>query len=94
MYNHKKATEMKYLRIEKADYMGKLTVKLTFNDGTVVTIDFGLWIATHPHPQYNRYLDEKNFRKFYLDDMGNIAWGKNRDLYFPIDELHNGRIAA
>jgi len=94
MYNHKKATEMKYLRIEKADYMGKLTVKLTFNDGTVVTIDVGSWIATHPHPQYNRYLDEKNFRKFYLDDMGNIAWGKNRDLYFPIDELHNGRIVA
>ena len=91
MYNCKKETEMKYLRIEKADYVGKLTVMLTFNDGTVVTINFG---AANPHPQYNRYLDEKKFKQFYIDDMGNIAWGKNRDLYFPIDELHNGKLAA
>lgn len=85
---------MKYLRIEKADYMGKLTVMLTFNDGAVVAINFGSWIAANPHPQYNRYLDEKKFKKFYIDDMGNIAWGKNRDLYFPINELHNGSLAT
>ena len=85
---------MKYLRIEKADYIGKLTVMLTFNDGAVVTINFGSWIAENPHPQYNRYLDEKKFKKFYIDDMGNIAWGKNRDLYFPINELHNGSLAT
>ena len=85
---------MKYLRIEKADYMGKLTVMLTFNDGAAVTINFGSWIKENPHPQYNRYLDEKKFKKFYIDDMGNIAWGKNRDLYFPIDELHNGSFAT
>ena len=83
----------RYLRINKADYIGKHTVTLTFNDGTVVTIDFGFWITAHPHPQYNRYLDEKQFKRFYLDDMGNIAWGRNRDLYFPIDELHAGHIA-
>ena len=93
MHYNKKEIEMKYLRIEKADYMGKLTVMLTFNDGAVVTINFGSWIKENPHPQYNRYLDEKKFKKFYIDDMGNIAWGKNRDLYFPIDELHNGSFA-
>lgn len=56
--------------------------------------DFGSWIQMNPHPQYNRYLDEKKFKKFYLDDMGNIAWGKNRDLYFDINELHDGGLAA
>lgn len=85
---------MKYLRIDKAHYEGNLKVTLIFNDGVVVSIDFGAWIRMNPHPQYNRYLIEKNFKKFYIDDMGNIAWGKNRDLYFPIDELHEGRIAA
>ncbi len=55
---------MKYLRINKADYIGNFTVMLTFNDATVVTIDFGSWIAAHPHPQHNRYLDEKNSRNF------------------------------
>lgn len=81
---------MKYLRIKEAAYAGNLKVMLTFNDGVVTLVDFGTWIKQNPHPQYNRYLDEKKFKKFYLDDMGNIAWGKNRDLYFPIDQLYEG----
>lgn len=93
MYNHQETTEMKYLRIEKADYLGKFTVMLTFNDGAVVTINFGSWIEAHPHPQYNRYLDEKKFKKYYIDEMGNIAWGKSRSLYFPIEELHSGSLS-
>ena len=83
---------MKYLRIKEATYAGGLKVMLTFNDGVVTLIDFGAWIKENPHPQYNRYLDEKKFKRFYLDEMGNIAWGKNRDLYFPIDQLHKGHI--
>ena len=85
---------MKYLRIEKADYIGNYTIMLTFNDGVAVNIDFGSWMVAHPHPQHKRYLDEKKFKKFYIDDMGNIAWGKNRDLYFPIDTLHSGTLAT
>ena len=85
---------MKYLRIVKADYLGQLTIMLTFNDGAAVTIDFGSWIAAHPHPQHDRYLDEKKFKKFYIDDMGNIAWGKSRNLYFPIEELHRGVLGS
>ena len=53
---------MKYLKIEKARYVGSLKVELTFNDGVVVVIDFGSWIQMNPHPQYNRYLDEKKFK--------------------------------
>lgn len=81
---------MKYIRIEKALYEGDLKIRLIFNDGVSVLMDFGSWIQAHPHPQYNRYLNEKLFKKFYIDNMGNIAWGKNRDLYFPIDKLHEG----
>lgn len=93
MYHHNKETEMKYIKIKEASYVGDLKVMLAFNDGVVTVVDFGEWIKQNPHPQYNRYLDEKMFKKFYLDDMGNIAWGKNRDLYFPIDQLHEGHIA-
>ena len=85
---------MKTLRIIQAKPTANLSVELVFNDNSRQNINVGAFIKAHPHPQYNRYLDEKNFKKFYIDDMGNIAWGKNRDLYFPIDELHNGRIAA
>lgn len=85
---------MKYLKIINASYEGDFKVRLKFNDGAIVLIDFGSWIRNNPHPQYNRYLNEKMFKKFYIDEMGNIAWGKNRDLYFPISQLHEGHISA
>ena len=85
---------MKHLKIEEARYAGDFKVTLKFNDGVVILLDVGSWIKKNPHPQYNRYLDEKKFKKFFLDDMGNIAWGKNRDLYFPIEQLHKGYIAS
>lgn len=58
---------MKCLRIKEAVYAGDLKVMLTFNDGVVTLVDFGMWIKQNPHTQYNRYLDEKKFKKFYLD---------------------------
>ena len=84
---------MRYLRINEATYAGNFKVMLKFNDGADVLLDVGAWIRRNPHPQYNRYLNERNFKKFFLDGMGNIAWGKNRDLYFPIEQLREGHLA-
>lgn len=80
---------MKTLNIIAAEYMGNLSVKISFNDNTANVIDVGTFIKKHPHPEYNKYLDEKKFKKFKLD-CGNIVWGNNWDLIFPIDQLYNG----
>ena len=40
-----------------------LTVLLVFSDGTRQTIDIGGFIRSHPHPQYNKYLNPSNFQK-------------------------------
>jgi hypothetical protein len=77
------------LKILSAKYVAPLSVELQFNDGTVKVIDIGAFIRKHPHPQYNAYLDEKKFKKFKLE-MGNIVWGRNWDLIFPLDLLHEG----
>jgi hypothetical protein len=77
------------LFIEKADYISDFSVELKFNDGTVKIVDFGVYLNKHPHPQYNKYLKPANFRKFYLDH-GNIVWGKNWDLAFPVEQLYTG----
>jgi hypothetical protein len=52
-------------------------------------VDVGAFLKRHPHPQYNGYLDDKKFKKFKLE-MGNIVWGKNWKLIFPIEMLRNG----
>ena len=68
-----------------------LTVCLTFNDNTQQTIDIGDYIRRHPHPQYNKYLDPRKFSRFTIEN-GNIVWGKNWDLIFPLEQLHTGAI--
>lgn len=69
--------------------MAPLRVTLHFSDNTEQTIDVGTFIRRHPHPQYNAYLDERKFKKFKIE-LGNIVWGKNWDLVFPIASLYAG----
>lgn len=49
------------------------------------------FIRRHPHPQYNKYLDPRKFRRFAIEN-GNIVWGKNWDLIFPVEQLHDGMV--
>jgi hypothetical protein len=77
------------LSILSAKYIAPLSVELTFSDGTMKQVDVGAFIRKHPHPQYDRYLDEKKFKSFKLE-MGNIVWGKNWDLIFPLEALYRG----
>ena len=77
--------------ITKALDVGNLSVCLYFSDDTTQTIDIGEYIRRHPHPQYNKYLDPKKFSRFAIEN-GNIVWGKNWDLIFPIEQLHAGNL--
>lgn len=77
--------------IINAEKVGDLSVRLTFNDNTKRTIDVGDFIRRHPHPQYNKYLDPRKFSRFTIEN-GNIVWGKNWDMIFPVEDLHAGAI--
>lgn len=82
---------MERLYITSATNAGNLTVCLHFSDNTTRIVDIGEFIRRHPHPQYNKYLDPRKFNRFSLEN-GNIVWGKNWDLMFPIEQLHQGAI--
>ncbi|MCL2843868.1 MAG: DUF2442 domain-containing protein [Chitinivibrionia bacterium] len=84
---------MRRLKIVKAEYNGEYKVELTFNDAAKKIVDFGVFLKEHPHPQHNRYKKRENFKKFKLES-GNIVWGKNWDLIFPIEQLYEGKINA
>ena len=77
--------------IIKAENAGVLTVALTFSDNTVQVVNVGDFIRRHLHPQYNKYLDPRKFSRFSIEN-GNVVWGKNWDLMFPIEQLHAGVI--
>ncbi len=79
------------LFIKQAVYVSNYTLELLFNDGNIQRIDFENFLRNHPHPQYNKYLNPSNFSKFYIDH-GNVVWGKNWDLMFPVEKLYNGEL--
>ena len=80
---------MSRIYITEAREADNLSVDLLFSDNTSRRVDIGDFIRRHPHPQYNKYLDQRKFRRFEIVD-GNIVWGKNWDLIFPIEQLHSG----
>ena len=80
------------LYIVRAEYAGDVSLHIFFSDGTSQTVDFKPFILAHPHPQYNRYNEPKNFKKFTIEH-GNVVWGKNWDMIFPIEQLYRGFVA-
>lgn len=82
---------MERLSIIEAKSLGNLCIELKFSDETVQCVDIGSYILHRPHPQYNKYLEEDEFNKFVIDG-GNVVWGEDWDLIFPIEQLHAGKI--
>ncbi|GHU79198.1 hypothetical protein FACS1894145_2830 [Bacteroidia bacterium] len=79
------------LYIKQANYINDFVIDITFNDETKRQIDFKHFLQRHPHPQYNKYQNPDNFKSFYIDH-GNIVWGDDWDLMFPIEQLYKGKI--
>jgi hypothetical protein len=76
--------------INKAVYVSDLIVELSFNDGNIKKVNFEPFFSKHSHPQYDKYQKKSNFKKFFIE-KGNIVWGKNWDLIFPIEMLYKGQ---
>ena len=79
------------IRIVSASYLSDYKVLLTFSDNTQQTVDFQDLLKENPHPQFSPYLDLRKFKKFKIE-KGNIVWGKDWDLIFPVDELYAGKL--
>lgn len=79
------------IQIVHIECFDDITIRLCFSDGTEKTIDVGNYIRLHPHPQYDKYLQWKYFKMATIEN-GNVVWGKNWDLIFPIDQLYKGVI--
>ena len=51
-------------------------------------IDFTLAIEKYAKGDYFMYSNKKQFSKFLIEN-GNIVWGKNWDLIFPVQDVFN-----
>ncbi|MEO5947333.1 MAG: hypothetical protein ABIP79_11000 [Chitinophagaceae bacterium] len=83
---------MKIISVREAKYIDGFKVELLFSDNNKKVVDFSGFLKTHNHPQYNKYKKEANFKKFSIEN-GNVVWGKDWDMIFPVYDLYKGKIS-
>lgn len=81
----------KHISVIDANYKGNLQVEVVFNDAHKSVIDFSAFFETHSHPQYNKYRKPEQFKKFKIEN-GNLVWGKDWDMIFPVWDLYKGAV--
>lgn len=64
-----------------------------FSDKKQRIIDFYPLLAETLKGYYTKYLLPANFKKFTVSD-GNISWGDNEEVIFPVSFLYNSKIGV
>jgi ribosomal protein S4E len=82
---------IKPIEIEKATYVSDFRVCIDFNDGKSNIVDFKPFLETMQNRLLEKYKDLEAFRKFKIEN-GNLVWGKNWDLIFPVTQLYKGMV--
>lgn len=79
------------INVINAKYIEGFKLEVVFNNQKTRVVDFGTFLNKHNHPQYNKYKKENNFKKFKIEN-GNVVWGKDWDMIFPVYDLYKGKI--
>jgi hypothetical protein len=82
---------MKTILVTGASYIQAYKVKIEFSDNTFRVIDFEPFLKENRHPQWDKYNNIDNFKKFKIEN-GNLVWGRNWDLIFPVSGLYTGNL--
>ena len=82
---------MRTISVITANYLNGLSLEIVFNDNKKKKVDLSDFFETHTHPQYNKYKKVENFKKFKIEN-GNLVWGKDWDMIFPVYDLYEWKI--
>ena len=76
------------ITVVAAVYLKDLEILLYFNNGEQRIVNF-LFLFSKLSGTYLKYSLQENFKKFIVKN-GNIYWGKNEDVIFPVAGLYTG----
>ncbi len=88
-----KVEKYKNLSIIKAEYVCGYKILIYFSDSRQRVIDFQPLFLKFVKGEYSEFFEPGNFKKFIIKD-GNISWGKNEDVIFPVAFLYNTKHGA
>ncbi len=79
------------IEVKNATHLDGYRLSITFNDGKNKVVDFSQFIIHTNKQALTKYKEVSNFKKFKIEH-GNLVWGRNWDLIFPIHQLYQGKI--
>ncbi len=83
--NKQKAQESN-ITIKSAKYIRDFMIALTFTNSETKLFDFLPIFQKYVKGVNIKYFAPQNFRKFIVKN-GNIYWGKNEDIIFPVSKF-------
>ena len=94
MRNNKRKTQTEEkITIENAYYLGAFTILLFFSNGKQKKINFLPIFSKYAEGDFSKYVLPSVFKKFIVAN-GNIYWGKNEDIIFPVHFLYSNKNAT
>lgn len=78
------------INITAAEQVGEYSLRLTFDDGAVQTVDFKPFLSLSRHPDIRAFLEPSRFASYRIEH-GELVWG-DYDLCFPIADLYQNRL--
>ncbi len=87
--SHSQKNKEKNLNITEAHYLQDFSLALTFNTGKCLIVDFLPLFQKYVKGNNLIYFATERFKKFILKN-GNIYWGRNEDIIFPVQLLYSG----
>lgn len=85
---------MKTLTVTAAHYLADYRLAVSFSDGTAQEIDFAPILDQFGPTDYRAiYRQPEHFCAFAIEN-GNLVWGEDWDLIFPIWKLHQNRLTV
>ncbi len=86
----RKNQEIQKLTVIKANYISGFKVLISFSNGKQRIIDFYPLFSKTLKGYYTKYLLPADFKKFVVEN-GNISWGDNEEVIFPVSFLYNSK---
>lgn len=83
---------MKKVEIISACYVQDFIIAITFSNGKTRLVDFLSLFHKYVKEDNLKYFAPSDFKKFIVKN-GNIYWGKNEDIIFPINTLLDSKKA-
>lgn len=88
--HHKTAPQEEGLKIKKASFIAGKKILIEFSNGKSKMVDFEPIFKKYVKGDFSFFADPIQFKSFKVAG-GNLFWGENEDVIFPVQSIYNSR---